>query len=180
MILVGLGANLPSAVYGPPLLTCLAALDAMSEAGVRVVQTSRWYRSDPVPPSEQPPYINGVCAVETDLSAGPMLQILQEIEHRFGRQRRIRNEARVLDLDMLAFHDRVSPPGADGVALPHPRMHLRAFVLKPLADVAPDWRHPIDRRRVDDMLAALPSNERAETIAVTGIPVSNGAHRPTG
>ena len=109
--------------------------------GVHVRRRSRWYRSAPVPPSGQPDYVNGVAIVETALDPASLLALLHRIEARFGRVRGARNEARALDLDLLAYDDRVND-GADGPILPHPRLHQRAFVLRPLAELAPLWRHP--------------------------------------
>jgi 2-amino-4-hydroxy-6-hydroxymethyldihydropteridine diphosphokinase len=82
-----------------------------------------------------------------------LLALLHRIEASFGRSRAVRNEARVLDLDLLAWNDRVS---ATDPLLPHPRLHERAFVLLPLRDVAPAWRHPVSGKSVTDMIADLP------------------------
>ena len=141
MILVALGANLDHPRYGPPRETLEAALEALQQSGVTILARSRWYRSAPVPPSDQPWFVNAVASVETSLSPADLLAKLHEIEASFGRSRRRPNEARVLDLDLLAYHERVSAPGQSPV-LPHPRLAERAFVVLPLADVAPDWRHP--------------------------------------
>ena len=81
--------------------------------------------------------------METDLTPAELLAVLHDVEEQFGRVRRERNEARVLDLDLLAFNDRVSAPGETPI-LPHPRMGERAFVLLPLSEVAPTWRHPVN------------------------------------
>lgn len=141
MILVGLGANLDHPRYGTPERTLDAAVEALGPHGIAVVARSRRYRSAPVPASDQPWFVNLVVAVETRLPPAALLAALHEIEAEFGRTRGRRNEARVLDLDLLAYHDRVSAPGEVPV-LPHPRLAERAFVVLPLRDVAPDWRHP--------------------------------------
>jgi 2-amino-4-hydroxy-6-hydroxymethyldihydropteridine diphosphokinase len=163
MILIGLGANLPSARYGDPVETCKAALAALQDAGVRVVRVSRWYRSAPVPPSDQPWFVNGVAQVETDLEPAELLAVLHKVERDFGRVRRARDEARVIDLDILAYGARVSRPGEDPV-LPHPRMADRAFVILPLAELAPDWRHPLTGARAADLARQLPPEQQAEPI----------------
>jgi len=140
VILIGLGANLPSARFGPPKKTLEAALDELESHGVRVVQRSRWYSSAPVPPSGQPRYLNAVAAIETDLAPEALLALLHAIERDFGRQRTVSNAAREIDLDLLAYGDLIStdsPP-----ILPHPRLVERAFVLLPLCDIDPAWRHP--------------------------------------
>jgi len=169
MILIALGANLPHPEYGDARRTLEAALARLEELGIRVVSRSRWFRSAPVPPSDQPWFVNAVACVETDLSPGELMATLHAVEEEFGRQRRARNEARRIDLDLLAYHDRVSEGGrgdrqeADPV-LPHPRMGERAFVLLPLADVAPDWRHPVTGASLGELIRALPSGQTVEPI----------------
>ncbi len=140
MIVIALGANLPSSA-GAPAETLAAALAALEEAGVRVEKRSRWYRSAPVPASDQPDYVNAVVLVATALDPKALLALLHRIETRFGRVRGAKDAARTLDLDLLAYDDIVGD-GADGLVLPHPRLHERAFVLRPLAEIAPGWRHP--------------------------------------
>ncbi len=160
MILIALGANLASQVYGSPLQTCEAALTALAARGVRVVRRSRWYESDAVPPSDQPPFVNGVAEVTTSLSPADLLALLHRVEREFGRTRRQRNEARVIDLDLLAYGDRVSA-AREVPELPHPRLADRAFVLLPLAELAPDWRHPASGQTAAAMAARLPPGQTA-------------------
>ena len=156
-ILVAIGSNLPSPTFGPPRAVCEAALAELSARGLRIVRRSRWFESAPVPPSDQPWFVNGVAIVETSLSPGDLLALLHATEHRFGRQRRAVNEARILDLDLIAYGDRVQTDAAP--ILPHPRLQERAFVLLPLADLLPDWRHPVDGRTLSSMIRALPTGQ---------------------
>ncbi len=140
MILIGFGGNLSSAV-GAPTATFGAALARLESAEVVVIARSHWYESAPVPVSDQPLFVNGVVAVRTALGPEELLSLLHQIEADFGRVRHTLNGARTLDLDLLAYDDLVrleEPP-----VLPHPRLHERAFVLWPLNDIAPDWRHPV-------------------------------------
>ncbi|HUH86374.1 MAG TPA: 2-amino-4-hydroxy-6-hydroxymethyldihydropteridine diphosphokinase [Stellaceae bacterium] len=160
MILLGLGANLPSAI-GPPAATLEAVLDALAAAGVIIRRRSSWYRSAPVPAGDQPWYVNGVVTVETPLDAPSLLALLHRIEERFGRVRRERNEPRVVDLDILDYHGAIR---AEDPVLPHPRMHERSFVLLPLREVAPDWRHPVSGAALPALLAALPPDQVTERI----------------
>ncbi|MBF0561496.1 MAG: 2-amino-4-hydroxy-6-hydroxymethyldihydropteridine diphosphokinase [Alphaproteobacteria bacterium] len=158
MILIGIGANLPGK-FGSPRAVCEAALEKLDLMGVRIVQRSNWYRSAPVPISDQPWYINGVASLMSDLNPFDLLQLLHQVEREFGRVRALRNEARVIDLDILAYYDIVE----SGLpTLPHPRLHERAFVLYPLAEVAPGWRHPVLERLVADLIAELPDGQRIE------------------
>jgi 2-amino-4-hydroxy-6-hydroxymethyldihydropteridine diphosphokinase len=164
MILIGLGANLRSDTHGPPEATLEAALAALEAEGVRVVQLSPWYRSAPVPASDQPSYVNGVAAVESTLAPAQLLALLHRVEARFGRTRATRNEPRVLDLDLLDYHDLVYN---GEIILPHPRLQERAFVLLPLRDVAPDWRHPVSRASLAAMIAALPADQAVTLLEMT-------------
>jgi 2-amino-4-hydroxy-6-hydroxymethyldihydropteridine diphosphokinase len=158
MILIGLGSNLESDALGSPRQVCEAALRELAESGIEIERVSRWYASAPVPPSDQPWFVNAVARVRTKLDPGALLALLHGIEDAFGRVRRVRNEARVIDLDLLAYDDRVSGPG-DQPALPHPRLAGRAFVLVPLAEVAPGWRHPVSGKTVEALIAELPEGQ---------------------
>ena len=156
MILVGLGANLPSAQFGSPVETLEAALDALNDVeNVRVLRRSRWFESAPVPMSDQPWYVNGACIVETSLNAAELLAVLHQIEADFGRVRAERNAPRVLDLDLLAYDDLITDEAA-GFSVPHPRMHERGFVLLPIRDLAPGWTHPQSGSDLDSLIDALP------------------------
>lgn len=130
----------------------------MAAASIRIVRRSRWYRSAPVPRSTQPWFVNGVVLVETRMPPLILLYQLRAIERRFGRWRGRANAARPLDLDLLAYGWRA----AEGriLMLPHPRMHERSFVLAPLREVAPRWRHPILGVTAAELAAALPPGQR--------------------
>jgi 2-amino-4-hydroxy-6-hydroxymethyldihydropteridine diphosphokinase len=163
MIVIAIGANLPGPA-GSARDNCEAALAAFDAAGVAVRARSRWYRSPPWPPSDQPWYVNGVALVATTLDPVQLLATLHTIEARFGRVRSqdTVNAARPLDLDLIDYEGMVretAPP-----ILPHPRLDARAFVLRPLAEIAPNWRHPKSGRALKDLLAALPSDAVAEPL----------------
>jgi len=167
MIVIAIGANLPGPA-GSALQNCEAALAALGAAGVKVQQRSRWYRSPPWPPSghgeAQPWYVNGVALVETAQDPVQLLATLHAIEARFGRVRSPAtvNAARPLDLDLIDYEGAVRE--AEPPVLPHPRAEQRAFVLRPLAEIAPNWRHPKSGRSVKDLLAALPADAVAEPL----------------
>ncbi len=176
LIFIGLGANLPSPRHGPPRRTCEAALTAMTEAGLEIVGRSRWYRSAPVPVSRQPMYVNGVAQVASAPTPAGLMELLLGIEAQFGRWRREPNAPRILDLDLLAFGDLVTGP-ADGVVVPHPRMHERAFVLLPLRELAPGWRHPVSGLGIGDLIAALPPGQVAEPLDGAPAPPASAGRR---
>jgi len=163
MILIGLGANLPSA-RGGPAATIAAALDALAKAGAVTTARSRRYRSAPVPASDQPWFLNQVIAVRTELTPRDLLALMHAIEAQFGRERRVRDGPRTLDLDLLDYDGRVQAGGEGEPTLPHPRLSHRAFVVRPLAEIAPDWRHPVSGETVGHLIAALPPDQVAEPI----------------
>lgn len=164
MILIGIGANLPSDRFGSPVATVEAALVALADQpDVRVLRRSRWFESAPVPMSDQPWYVNGACIVETGLDAAALLAVLHAIEADFGRVRGEKNAPRVLDLDLLAYDDFVST-SSDPFSVPHPRMHERAFVLLPLRDLVPGWSHPITLKPLDALIAALANDQIARPL----------------
>lgn len=159
MILIGLGANLPSVRAGSPRATLRAALAALDAGGVAVVRRSRWYESAPVPASDQPWFVNAVAALETALAPDALMRRLHEVEGDLGRVRAgARNAPRAADLDLLDYHGRVAGEEA-WPRLPHPRMHERAFVLRPLAEIAPDWRHPLLGLTAGDLLERVPAGQ---------------------
>ncbi len=163
MIIIGIGSNLPSDMYGAPAANCEAALGVLGERGLSVVKRARWYESAPVPVSDQPWFVNGAVTVETALPPQALLDLLHDIEHGFGRVRRVRNEARILDLDLIAYDDLVIE-GSDGPVLPHPRMHERAFVLLPLLELAPDWIHPVSKTPIEELVSALAEGQEGQEI----------------
>ena len=158
MILIAIGANLPGRDGMPPMETCEAAAMAIREIhGLSFVALSPWYRTKAIPASSQPDYCNGMIRMGGAIDPVELLQQLQDIEMRFGRERLAPNAARTLDLDIIDMHGTIRATPVP--VLPHPRAHLRAFVLRPLLDVASAWRHPVLRQNVTTLLAGLPPQE---------------------
>lgn len=156
MIVIALGANLPS-IHGSPAETIKHAIVEIAKTGVRVLYQSPIYLTAPVPISDQPWYHNAVIGVSTDLSPKDLLKTLQSIENNFGRIRTERNAPRVIDLDIIVYHDVVQ--NENNLILPHPRMDERAFVLYPLKDIAPEWRHPITKKHINHLIYDIPEGQ---------------------
>ena len=160
MIYFGIGSNLPSETFGTPLMNCRAAIKRLADAGLGASVQSPFYESAPVPISDQPWYVNCVIGLtETTLSPREALAVWLEVERGLGRVRTVPNAARIADIDLIAWHDRVIDEPPD-LIVPHPRMTERAFVLRPLADIAPYWRHPRSGVAIADLIAKLPSGQQ--------------------
>lgn len=169
MKFIAIGANLSSRQYGDPRATCEAALGALKSQEIDVVRVAPWYRSAPVPASDQPWYVNSVAEIATDLTPRAVLDALHRVEARFGRVRTVRNAPRIVDIDLLCYDDYLSKRAARDVEtkaevgeeeiVPHPHMHERAFVLLPLRDLAPTWRHPRSGVTISALIAKLPKDQ---------------------
>ena len=168
MILVALGANLPTARHGTPAEGLDAALSVLAEHGIQSVARSGWYRSAPIPPADDPWFVNGVVRVETTLSPVPLMARLLAVEAAFGRKRSVVGAARPLDLDLVDYDGQVIRREADddgpALILPHPRLAERAFVLAPLVEVAPEWRHPVTGATATALLAAVQTEQTLEPL----------------
>jgi 2-amino-4-hydroxy-6-hydroxymethyldihydropteridine diphosphokinase len=195
--LLALGANLP---FGGnlPEKTMAQAVSLLAARGLVPVRCSPMYRTPCFPAGAGPDYVNAVAqvAVPAGMDAAGCLAVLHKVEAAFGRERATRWGMRTLDIDLLALGDAVLPDAAthdqwrdlqpqaqviaapDCLILPHPRLQDRAFVLVPLAAVAPCWVHPVTGASVAEMLAALPQADRDAVQEIIGISLDSGVVKP--
>lgn len=178
LAVIGIGANLPS-ILGAPIDTILASLASIQRNLGLIVAISRVFHTPAFPKGSGPDFVNAAILVRTGLAPHEILAGLHAIEAEAGRLRAVRWGARTLDLDLLAVGDVVLPDrerqgtwmalppdrqGAEApqeLILPHPRLQDRAFVLIPLADICPGWRHPVTGLTIGEMTAALPDDDKA-------------------
>jgi len=174
---------LPS-VKGEPIETLHAALGSFPREGIIVQSVSRFYTTPCFPKGAGPDYVNAAVLAHSDLTAIDLLSRLHKIESELGREREERWGQRTLDLDLLTFGDEISPDLAtfqhwqdmqieqqtiatpDRLILPHPRIQDRAFVLVPLVEIAPDWRHPVFNRTARQLLDDLDTSDVDQIVPV--------------
>lgn len=150
---IGAGANLVE-----PVRQIRQAQDALQKSpGIKFLAASSLYRTQPVGPVEQPPFINAVFSLEAGIGPHDLLSLLLEIEQNMGRVRKERWGPRVIDLDLLFYGEEIIEE--PGLEVPHPMLHERRFVLAPLAEIAPGFVHPVLQKSVSELLAGLPAGD---------------------
>jgi 2-amino-4-hydroxy-6-hydroxymethyldihydropteridine diphosphokinase len=153
MILIGLGSN-QDGPWGNPRETIEQALRELGRAPLRLIKASTLIVTAPFGKTDQPNFVNAVASVATELAAESLLSHLHQIERDAGRVRGERWGPRALDLDVLDFDGVISD---NGLTLPHPGIAERRFVLDPIAEIAPEWRHPVTRMTAGEMRARVRS-----------------------
>ena len=158
MIYIGIGSNLNGKNNETPLQNCKKALVELKKE-VNICKISSWYKSEPIPVSNQSWYINGVVEISTNKSSIDLLEFILNIEEFFGRVREKKNEARILDLDIIDYKKKILYK-KNKLIIPHPRMHQRSFVLQPLQELNPKWIHPIKKKGLKELISNLNDKQK--------------------
>jgi len=156
-IIIAIGGNLYSKNGLHPVEICQEAIKSLKSMSIIVEKQSSWYRADPNPKSDQPKFFNIVLVASTTLNELDVLNSLHDIEKKFGRIRKNINEARIIDLDLIDYSSKIHK--SNDIILPHPRAHLRRFVMQPLYEIEKNWVHPILKTSVAEILEQLDQQE---------------------
>ena len=153
---IAMGANLKSNSNLTLKENLEIALKMLPDYDLNILKVSNWYKTQPIPISNQPWFINSVIKINTNKSPKELLESLQIIEKLFGRKRNILNGPRTLDLDIIDYNGLIEN---NNPILPHPRMHLRKFVLMPLQDIEPNWVHPVMKTKIEFLIKKQKDNQ---------------------
>ena len=152
-LIIGVGGNLNSSDGLHPIDVGKKAILKMKSFSIKVQKVSSWYISEPIPKSDQPDFFNCIVLANTYLHEFEVLENLHLIEEALGRLRVKINESRSIDLDLIDFGNKISK--CNRLIIPHPRAHLRRFVMEPIAEIDPLWVHPIKKLNAKKILNKL-------------------------
>ena len=141
-----------------PLQNCKKALEVIKKE-LNISKLSSWYKSEPVPVSNQPWFVNAVIEISTNKSPLDLLNFILNIEQNFGRIREKKNEARIIDLDIIDYKKKIIYKKNELIT-PHPRMHKRSFVLLPLNELNPKWVHPIKKKGIQELINNIKDGQK--------------------
>ena len=160
-IFIGIGANLRFNKSLSIKENCLNVINCFEKNNIIIEKISNWYESHPVPKSNQPLFVNAVVKISYRYDPFSLINLLHEIEKSFGRERKIINGNRTIDLDIIDFNGIIKN---SSLILPHPRMQDRLFVLYPLSDIDPLWIHPISKKNINILIKEIKTNQKIEKI----------------
>ena len=144
--IIAVGSNINSPEGFNPIENCKKAINELSKFNIKIIHKSSWYLSEPIPKSSKPKYYNSVILCNSNHNVNKVLKITRIVERKFGRVRVFKNMPRCIDLDIISFNGNVK--NSLLLTIPHPRMHLRKFVLLPLCEIDPHWLHPLLKKNV--------------------------------
>ena len=159
MIYLNIGSNLPSKDGGRES-NILKAINHLKKLRLNLIKTSSFYETPSYPNNSDPKFINLCVKLESKLKASELLDEIKKIEKKLGRIRIKKNEPRTCDIDIIDFNGEIIK--ADKLVVPHPRLHLRNFVIYPLKEIEPNWFHPIFNKNIDSFFQELDKNSHNE------------------
>jgi 2-amino-4-hydroxy-6-hydroxymethyldihydropteridine diphosphokinase len=152
-LIIAVGGNITNKQGVHPTKVCDDAINLLQDHKIYIEKQSKWYISEPIPVSSQPKYFNKVIMAKSFLNELEILKILHLIEKKFGRIRKKVNEPRIIDLDLIDCFGLILDN--ENISIPHPRAHLRRFVMEPLSEINSNWIHPIYKKSVSQILKDL-------------------------
>jgi len=152
-IIIGIGGNIKSEEGVHPIRIAMRAISYFKDYSINITNQSSWYETEPIPKSDQPNFFNCIVLANTNLNELDVLKSLHEIEYKLGRKRRMINEARIIDLDLIDYSNKILTNKE--IVIPHPRAHQRRFVMEPLAEIDNTWVHPILKININKILKNL-------------------------
>ena len=152
-IIIGIGGNLKSDDGDHPIKVAMKAIRFLEDYSIEITNQSSWYETEPIPRSDQPNFFNCIIFANTILNELDVLKSLHDIEHILGRRRKLANEARVIDLDLIAYSNKILRNKK--IIVPHPRAHKRRFVMEPLSELDQNWVHPVLKININKILKNL-------------------------
>ena len=152
-IIIGIGGNIKSNDGFHPVIVAKKAINLLKNYSIEITEQSSWYETEPIPKSDQPNFFNCVVFANTILNELDVLKSLHEIEYKLGRRRKVVNEARVIDLDLIDYSNKILRNKE--IIVPHPRAHQRKFVMEPLAELDKNWVHPVLKTNIKKILKNL-------------------------
>ena len=159
MIYLNIGSNLPSKEGGRKI-NILKAINHLKKLKLNIIKISSFYETPSYPNNADPKFINLCVKLESNLKASVLINEIKKIEKKLGRYRIKKNEPRTCDIDIIDFNGEIIKN--DELAVPHPRLHLRNFVIYPLKEIEPNWSHPIFNKNIDIFFHELDKNSHNE------------------
>ena len=160
IVYLGLGSNLRQPSYRNKINVIEALKKKIYKSGLRIINSSNYWLTHPIPFSNIPKFINCVvkCIIISKKANNPamLLEFLKKLETEIGRKKKSNNISRIIDIDILDFKGKIIN---EGLILPHPRMHCRKFVLNPMKKIAPNWKHPIYHKKIDFLITKIKAQQ---------------------
>ena len=159
MIYLNIGSNLPSKEGGRKI-NILKAINHLKKLKLNIIKISSFYETPSYPNNADPKFINLCVKLESNLKASELINEIKNIEKKLGRVRLKKNEPRICDIDIIDFNGEIINNGK--LEVPHPRLHLRNFVIYPLKEIEPNWVHPLFNKKIDSFFQELDKNSHNE------------------